>query len=903
MADRHLSLVSRQSSGDASREMVRLLGRQLGEIIREQHGQTAFDRVEGLRRHVVNEHRHGRAVTTLVKQLSHLPNRELVVLIRAFAIFSQLANVADDYVGRCEAERDDRDPLQNLKSDPVMTPERVYAYLAGALMMPVITAHPTEVRRKSILDRETAIADLLPAYNHYGPGKSKRTEIEAQLKREVRTLWQTRMLRPVRIHVTDEIDNAISIFARTFVSQLPVVKCRLASTFELEGPLPNCLRVGSWVGGDRDGNPFVTAASLEHAVIRGAETAIDHHLAQIHALGSELSLSDEFVPVSKALTALAEKSSHQSAHKADEPYRRALTRCYERLAATRNALLGQFPSLAPRHGAPAYATADELQADLAIIANSLAQNGSADLAQGRLAELRESVDAFGFHLAVMDLRQNSRVHEQTVGELLREASVSDNYTDLSEADRVALLVRELDSPRLLRTPYRNYSEETAKELAIVDMAAQLRRRFGASAVENYVISMAKNVSDLLEVAILLKEAGLFAPGAPPRVDLRIVPLFETISDLRACPRVMSEFFDSPLGRAIVASQDNLQEVMIGYSDSNKDGGYVTSNWEIRSAIVRLLEVAKTRGIKLRFFHGRGGTVGRGGGSSFEATRALPVGAVDTGLRVTEQGEVVASKYGHPDVGRRTLERMLAAALLTAAEPEPDAADGELRETFVSFSEAAYRAYRALVYETPGFETYFRESTPLPEIADLKIGSRPASRSNSTRIEDLRAIPWVFSWSQARVTLPGWYGFGAAAAKMREMGRETELSALYAKSRFFRTIVSNLEMVLAKSNLEIARRYADLVNDQTIANAIFERIEREWTLTHDVVLAITGQKFLLEHNPPLAESIKLRLPYIDALNLLQLDLLRRRRAGKEDDETLHGIHMAINGVSAGLRNSG
>jgi phosphoenolpyruvate carboxylase len=422
-------------------------------------------------------------------------------------------------------------------------------------------------------------------------------------------------------------------------------------------------------------------------------------------------------------------------------------------------------------------------------------------------------------------------------------------------------------------------------------------------VENYVISKAESVSDLLEVAILLKEAGLFAPGAAPKVALRIVPLFETIADLRSCPRVMTEYFDSTFGRAVIAAQGDLQEVMIGYSDSNKDGGYVTSNWEIRAAIVDLLEVGKAHGIKLRFFHGRGGTVGRGGGSSFEATRALPVGAVDAGLRVTEQGEVVASKYGHPDVGRRTLERMVAAALLTDAEPELDAADGELRETFATFSQEAYRAYRALVYETPDFETYFRDSTPLPEIADLKIGSRPASRSNSTRIEDLRAIPWVFSWSQARVTLPGWYGFGTAAAKMREMGRETELDALHAKSRFFRTIISNLEMVLAKSNLEIARRYADLVSDQTLANAIFARIEAEWTLTHETVLAITGQKFLLEHNPALAESIRLRLPYIDALNLLQLDLLRRRRAGKEDDETLHGIHMAINGVSAGLRNSG
>jgi phosphoenolpyruvate carboxylase len=415
--------------------------------------------------------------------------------------------------------------------------------------------------------------------------------------------------------------------------------------------------------------------------------------------------------------------------------------------------------------------------------------------------------------------------------------------------------------------------------------------------------MAKSVSDLLEVAILLKEAGLFVPGSRPHAGLRIIPLFETIEDLRNSARIMADYFDLPLAHAILAAQDDLQEIMIGYSDSNKDGGYVTSNWEIRSAIAGLIALAKSRGVRVRFFHGRGGTVGRGGGPSYEATRALPAGAVEAGIRVTEQGEVVASKYGHPDVGRRTLERMLAATLLADVDPEPDAADGELSETFAAFSAEAYRAYRALVYETPGFETYFRQSTPLPEISNLKIGSRPASRTPSTRIEDLRAIPWVFSWSQARAILPGWYGFGAAAAKMEAMGRGTELAALYARSRFFRTVVSNLEMVLAKTNLDIARRYGDLVEDQALADSIFERIAAECKATHDTVLALTGQKALLEHNPELAESIRLRLPYIDALNLLQLDLLRRRRSGKEDEETLQGIHMSINGVSAGLRNSG
>ena len=903
MVERLLSLVSKRPTGTAGREILRLLGRQLGEVIREQHGEAAFARVEGLRQHVVKEHRQGRSAVTLIRQLGHLPPRDLVLLIRAFAIFAELANIADDYAVRCQTESEDQSPLERLKSHPEMTPERIYAYLAGALIAPVITAHPTEVRRKSIIDREAAIADLLPAYDHYASNKAKRAEIETQLKREIRILWQTRMLRPARIHVTDEIENAASIFARTFIPQLPIVKRRLAGLFGLEGPLPPCLRVGSWVGGDRDGNPFVSAASLDYAVRRLAELAFDHYLEQIHALGAELSLSDELVPVSKAVAALAEKSPHASAHKADEPYRRALTYSYERLSAARKALLGRLPARTPRRDEAPYQTSQELADDLTVVANSLAQNGSADLAEGRLAELREAVQSFGFHLAVMDLRQNSAVHERVVEELLREAAVNENYTALPEAERIALLVRELTSPRMLRTPYRAYSTETAKELAIVDMAANLRRQFGETAVENYVISKCDSVSDMLEVAILLKEAGLFVPGNKPHSALRIIPLFETIQDLQASARIMEEFFDLALGRAMSSAQGDLQEVMIGYSDSNKDGGYVTSNWEIRSAIFSLIGLAKSRGVRLRFFHGRGGTVGRGGGRSFEATRALPAGAVSGGMRVTEQGEVVASKYGHPDVGRRTLERMLAAALLADVDPEPDAADGELAASFSTFSSEAYHAYRALVYETAGFETYFRQSTPLPEISDLKIGSRPASRTNSTRIEDLRAIPWVFSWSQARVMLPGWYGFGTAAAKMQAMGRGAELGALHAQSPYFRTLISNLEMVLAKSNMEMARRYADLVEDQELAGRIFERIAAEWSLTRDHVLAITGQKALLEHDPALAESIRLRLPYIDALNLLQLELLRRRRTGKDDDETLRGIHMSINGVSAGLRNSG
>ena len=408
---------------------------------------------------------------------------------------------------------------------------------------------------------------------------------------------------------------------------------------------------------------------------------------------------------------------------------------------------------------------------------------------------------------------------------------------------------------------------------------------------------------MLEVAILLKEAGLLTPGEQPLCGMRIQPLFETIDDLRASANIMADWFDLPLARSILAAQGDLQEVMIGYSDSNKDGGYVTSTVEIRAAIGRLVALGRARGVSLRFFHGRGGAVGRGGGSSFEAIQALPAGAVSSGVRITEQGEVVSSKYGYPDVGLANLETLAAATLLADFNPAPDAADGEGAEILAALSAAAYAAYRDLVYGTPGFETYFRQSTPLPEISELKIGSRPPSRTASTRIEDLRAIPWVFSWSQARVMLPGWYGFGSAVAAVESLGGAEALSRLYQGSAFFRTTLSNMEMVLAKSNLQIARQYADLVEDRALANAVFARISAEWTATRDAVLAITGQPSLLAHDPRLEESVRLRLPYIDGLNLLQVDLIRRRRRGEEDEDVRGGVHMSINGVSAGLRNSG
>jgi phosphoenolpyruvate carboxylase len=889
----------------ASREVIRLLGRLLGTVIKEQYGQDAhslkrgqgdLDLVEEIRKQSIGEHRHGAAETPLDRRLSQLKPPQVALLIRAFSVFSQLANIADDHLVHLEAGPG---PLQQLESHAHVNARSVRAYLSNALLSPVITAHPTEVRRKSILDRETDIGALLMRRESANPHTGEVAEIEAQLKREIRTLWQTRMLRPIRIHVTDEIENAIAVFARTFLTQIPVVKRRLARLFGLNGELLPFLKPGSWVGGDRDGNPYVSEQTLEYAIHRQSEIALDHYLEEVNTLGTELSICDEYVSTSAALKALAASDDHTSLQQMDEPYRRALTTCYSRLAATRKALLGRAPVRTARWDAEPYAAPEAFAADLTVIVDSLRANGDGDLADGRLLNLREAVGAFGFHLAVMDLRQSADVHQRALGELFRDAGVVSSYTGLSETKRVSLLLKEMATPRLLRSPYRRYSEETQRELDIADKAAFLKQRFSNCCIANYVISKTESVSDLLETALMMKEAGLLIPGKKPSAALRIIPLFETINDLRASADVMGAYFDLPAVRAMLEAQGGVQEVMIGYSDSNKDGGYLTSNWEIRSGIARLTALGHARRIKMRFFHGRGGAVGRGGGSSSDAIRALPADASAIGIRITEQGEVVASKYGDPEIGRSSLETIIVAAVLSQLNHEKDAADGEAGERLERLSASAYRAYRELVYEIKGFDRYFRESTPLPEISNLKIGSRPASRSKSGRIEDLRAIPWVFSWSQARVMLPGWFGFGSA---VREVGAKS-LRPLWQSSPFFRTTVSNMEMVLAKSSLPIARRYSELVEDKALAEKVFARIEDEWHATVEAILAVTGQSVLLERHPRLLNSIRLRLPYIDALNHLQVDLLRRRRAGEDSEQTRRAIHMSINGVSAGLRNSG
>ncbi len=916
---------------------IRLLGRLLGDTVREQEGEAVFALVERIRQFSVrldqraerNEQGLDPALASERQaMLDNLPRDAMLSVVRAFSYFLHLANIAEDqhhirrrraHKLRGSAAREGSLPLALDRLQQAGVPVgKIRDFFSVALVSPVLTAHPTEVSRKSILQCQHQIAALLDRRDRLQLTPEEQEDAELTLRRAILTLWRTRMLRQNRLAVVDEIKNGISYYDESFFAELPRAYGQLQDLLTKRFPnedwtLPPFFRIGSWIGGDRDGNPFVTADILRTALRLQSTAALDFYLDEIHALGAELPLSQLLVEVSPALAALANDSPDHSPHRSDEPYRRALTGLYARLAATARAL-DQHEALRHAVGeARPYANSAELSRDLDVLAESLASHGATLLAGGRLRRLNRAVQVFGFHLAPVDLRQNSEVHERTVAELLTRAGripSMPTYAALDEDARISLLAAEIACPRPLYSPYAEYTDETNGELAIFFAARELRQRYGDAALPNVIISKTDGASDLLEVALLLKESGLLSPafvlGEAPTLAMNIIPLFETIEDLRNSAGIMKRLFEEPAYRELLASRGDEHEVMLGYSDSNKDGGFLTSGWELYKAEVELAGVFAAAGVRLRLFHGRGGSVGRGGGPSYQAILAQPAGAVSGQIRITEQGEVISSKYSNPEVARRNLEILLAATLeATLLDLEHAAEPQAWRSIMERLSANAFRAYRSLVYETEGFNRYFRESTPIAEIAGLNIGSRPASRKASERIEDLRAIPWVFSWAQCRLMLPGWYGFGSAVdgwLAEQPDGLDT-LRRMVGHWPFFRTLLSNMDMVLAKADLGIAARYAELVTDPILRDEIFGRIRAEFELTRRHLLAILQQDELLADNPLLKRSIRNRFPYMDPLNYLQVELIRRYRAGETDERVRRGIHLSINGIAAGLRNSG
>ncbi|MDR7050913.1 phosphoenolpyruvate carboxylase [Duganella sp. 3397] len=917
------------------KEDIRLLGRLLGDVLRDQEGEEVFAVVETIRQTAVRFRREDdtAAANELDGMLKILTREQTITVVRAFSYFSHLANIAEDqhHIRRRRAHQlagSDAQKgsvsyaLAKLK-DAGVERDTVETFFQDALIAPVLTAHPTEVQRKSILDAEHDIARLLAQRDQPLTPKEDAANLHL-LRARVATLWQTRMLRYTKLTVADEIENALSYYRITFLRELPGLYDDIegdiashygeADTRTIDAPY---VQMGSWIGGDRDGNPNVNGGTMQHALTRQATTILDFYLEEAHTLGAELSLSTLMIGCSPALQALADQSPDTSDHRADEPYRRALIGVYARLASTARAL-GATNILRKEVGhAEPYANAAEFSADLQVMVESLEAHHGAVLVRPRLSTLKRAADIFGFHLASLDMRQSSDVHERVLSELFAKAGAEADYSALDEDAKVALLLAELSQARLLSSPYIAYSDETQSELGVLRAAREIRSRYGARAIRNYIISHTETVSDLLEVLLLQKEMGLLRV-TEQELDLMVIPLFETIPDLQRAAGIMEAVMAIPLVKALIAKQGQIQEVMLGYSDSNKDGGFLTSTWELYKAETHLVTVFANAGVKLRLFHGRGGTVGRGGGPSYEAILAQPHGTVNGQIRLTEQGEIIASKFSNKDIGRRNLELLVAATLEASLLPQPaDAAHVAQLQQFetvmAEISDRAYKAYRNLVYETPGFTDYFFSATPIAEIAELNLGSRPASRKSTKRIEDLRAIPWGFSWGQCRLLLPGWYGFGSAiGAWVADGGAEQEqrlvqLQVMAREWPFFATLLSNMDMVLAKTDLAIASRYAELVADKELRDRIFRRITEEHANTLTILQRITGAEERLINNPLLARSIQNRIAYIDPLNHLQVELIKRHRAltteAKTDERVHRGIHLSINGVAAGLRNTG
>ncbi|ODS91346.1 MAG: phosphoenolpyruvate carboxylase [Comamonas sp. SCN 65-56] len=940
-APAHSSLARRSDKDAPLMQDIRLLGRILGDVIREQEGEQTFALVEQIRQLSVAFRRDDDqgADRALKKLLKSLTGDQTVRVIRAFTYFSHLANLAEDRHHIRRREVHERAGSSQEGSIDValsrlrwagIAPGAVAQTLAASYVVPVLTAHPTEVQRKSILDAEREIARLLTErdaiqsrarmFNSARDLLSPRelAANEAGLRARIAQVWQTRLLRVSRLTVADEIENALSYYESTFLAEIPKIYVDLELALAGGEPIASFLRMGQWIGGDRDGNPNVTAETLRLALRRQAEVALRHHLGEVHALGRELSLSSGLVEVSSAVAALADCSQDNSVHRSDEPYRRALSGIYARLAATCEDLTGAAAAPRPVARLDAYASADALLADLRAVQASLASHKGATQTAQRLHPLIRAVEVFGFHLATVDLRQSSDQHERVIAELLAVARIEPDYTALGEAQRQQLLVRLLCDARPLRVVGASYSTHAQGELAIFEAALELRRRYGLQAIRHYIISHTETVSDLLEVLLLQKETGLMRGtlDAECRADLIVSPLFETITDLRNAAPIMRAYYAIPGIARLMQATGGEQDIMLGYSDSNKDGGIFTSNWELYRAEIALVELfdelnAQLPGatIRMRMFHGRGGTVGRGGGPSYQAILAQPPGTVRGQIRLTEQGEVIASKYANPEIGRRNLETLVAATLEATLLQPTKPATAVFLAAAQELSNASMAAYRALVYDTPGFSDYFFSATPIREIAELNIGSRPASRKAGQRIEDLRAIPWGFSWGQCRLTLPGWYGFGSAVQAFVSMPGKDEkarwalLRRMHRQWPFFSTLLSNMDMVLAKSDLALAKRYSELVVDARLRKQVFAAIEQEWQRTMDALSRITGDKARLAHNSALARSIQHRFPYIDPLHHLQVELIRRWRAEPGNDRVRIGIQLCINGIAAGLRNTG
>ncbi|MDO5356331.1 MAG: phosphoenolpyruvate carboxylase [Conchiformibius sp.] len=845
----------------------------------------------------------------IADMLPDLTERQTEDLIMACGMFAQLLNIAEDvhHQRRRRAHEDAgstatagslNETVAKLQKHGIGR-DRLQQTLNQTFIAPVLTAHPTEVQRQATLLSHRRIRALLVKREH-----SSRTALAA-LQNEtdtvLQTLWQTSETRHFKLSVKGEINNGVNIFPMSFFQALPQLYRRTEQEFQAafgKIHIPDVLQIGGWIGGDRDGNPFVSAHTLRSAFVRHADEIFHHYRKQLHELYQELPLSVRRVHVNAEVLAMASASPDTEVSREEEPYRRAVAHILSRLIAKAHTLgltLGCWYGL----GEP-YADADAFIGDLRILQQSLRDNGADLLAEGRLADIIRTASVCGFYLMPLDLRQHAARHGDTVAELFRRADLED-YAALPEHEKQAVLLRELRHPRPLYSPYTTYSQDTEDELAIFNEARRIKDQFGEQAVSQSIISNCEHPSDLLALALLLKESGLLVvENGVPHSRINLVPLFETIDALASASEVMRQMLDSGWYRMLLNSRNDIQEIMLGYSDSNKDGGYISSTWGLYQAEQGLVKLFDAYGIRMRLFHGRGGSVGRGGGPSYQAVLAQPSGSVGGQIRITEQGEVITFKYGNPDDAVHNLEALLAATLEATLLPAPPDPDPDLMN---ALSDSAFRHYRALIGRE-GFIPYFLQTSPIQEIASLNLGSRPASRKTLARIQDLRAIPWVFSWTQNRLMLPAWYGFGSAVEELcgRDAGSLNRLRTHARDNPFFRTVLSNMEQVMAKVDMTLAAHYAALCTNPNGAD-IFTAIESEYRRSLKALLDILQTTELLAGNRTLARSLALRIPYLNALGGLQVALLRQLRQNPDHPHLLTLVHQTINGVAQGLRNTG
>lgn len=885
----------------------------------------------------------------LEKLVAQLTNDEMIVVSRYFSILPLLINISEDVDFAYEINYQNnmgKDYLGKLSLtvDMVSESDNAKEILENVNVVPVLTAHPTQVQRKTVLELTNHIHDLLRKYRDVKAGVVNRNKWYTDLRRYIEIIMQTDIIREKKLTVKNEITNVMEYYNTSLIQAITKLTSEykhLAAEKGLDLDNPKPITMGMWIGGDRDGNPYVTAETLQLSATVQSEVILNYYIEKLTGLYRTFSLSTTLTDISPEVEKMAELSTDKSIYRENEPYRKAFHYIQLKLiqtllelkagpgisqrvlessnnissgvyTSTNNAsvvskyLQEKFSRVSSelQNEIPSYKTAQEFKDDLLLIKQSLLDNGDEAMLTGDFSELLQAVDVFGFYLATIDMRQDSSVNEACVAELLRSANVVDNYSELPEEEKIKILLTELtEDPRTLSSANAEKSELLQKELAIFKTARYLKDKLGEEVIKQHIISHTESVSDMFELAVMLKEVGLIDNQ---KARVQIVPLFETIEDLENSRGIMEEYLDYDIVRRWIAANKGYQEVMLGYSDSNKDGGYLSSVWTLYKAQNELTRIGTERGIKVTFIHGRGGTVGRGGGPSYEAITSQPFGSIKDRIRLTEQGEIIENKYGNKDVAYYNLEMLVSATIdriLTRMITDANEID-EFRATMDDIVSYSNTVYRDLVFGNPHFYDYFFEASPIKEVSSLNIGSRPAARKTITEISGLRAIPWVFSWSQSRVMFPGWYGVGSAFKHFidADEGNLAKLQHMYDKWPFFHSLLSNVDMVLSKSNMNIAFQYAQLAEDEDVRD-VFNTILDEWQLTKNVILAIEQHEDLLETNPSLRASLDYRLPYFNVLNYIQIELIKRLRHDELDEDYEKLIHTTINGIATGLRNSG